>query len=172
MARPWGDLNSEDEAPRPVVRALGWLSLACLFTGTILGVSKRGEPIWKDARVLFAPAGLLLIVEAALLGGRRAHPIVAIPPTRALAPGVFICGLGLVGLGLEQLDPAGQWSILAIPMIALLGLLFLREAWRGKASVLVRDSSDRWQNFLIRAGAWMFGLLWPLFVLWALGLQP
>jgi hypothetical protein len=58
-------------------------------------------------------------------------------------------------------------------MIVLLGLLFLREAWHGKESALVRETAGRWERFWIRAGVWMFGLGWPLGVLWAIGVvQP
>jgi hypothetical protein len=53
-------------------------------------------------------------------------------------------------------------------MIVLFGLSFLREAIRGRSSVLVRDERSIYERFVVRAGAWMFGLSWPLFVLWAL----
>jgi hypothetical protein len=157
-----------DDAPRLAVRALGWMALACLLGALVLGYSKYGEPLWKPARVLLLAAGVLMMVQAAVLGGRRAHPFVAIAPSRALAPGIFTCGLGLAGLGLEHLDAARPWSSLAIPMIVLLGLLFLREAFRGKRSILLRYESGRWERFSIRAGVWMFGLCWPLVAYMAL----
>jgi hypothetical protein len=159
----------EDEKPRPVVRALGWVILACLTGAAILGLSRYGDPVWRPARALAVPAGALMVLQSTLLGGRRAHPMVAIPAGPMLAPGVFVCGLGFLGLGLEHLDPARPWTILAIPMIVLLGLLSLREARRGRRSVLLRERGGGWHGFLARAGLWMFGLCWPLFVLWALG---
>jgi hypothetical protein len=70
--------------------------------------------------------------------------------------------------GLEHLDPARPWTLLAIPMITLLGLLTLREARRGRPSVILRRTRG-WYGLRARAGAWMFGLCWPVFVLWALG---
>jgi hypothetical protein len=167
-ARPVKGDDARDDAPRLVVRVLGWAALACLLVGVVLGYSKYGEPIWTDARVLLLAAGALMMVQATVLGGRRAHPFVAIAPNRALAPGIFTCGLGLAGVGLEHLDAARPWSSLAVPMIVLLGLLLLREAFRGRGSVFLRDESGRWERFWIRAGLWMFGLCWPLFVLMAL----
>jgi hypothetical protein len=159
--------SGHDDAPRPAVRVLGWAALGCLLVGTVLGYSKSGVPLWPGARVLLLAAGVLLMVQASVLGGRRAHPI-AVAPSRALAPCVFICGLGLAGVGLEHLDPARPWSSLAIPMTVLFGLLCLREACRGKRSVLLRDGLGRWERFWTRAGLWMFGLFWPVLVFMAL----
>src|SRR5215211_2777215 len=106
MARRDDAGEMRDEAPRPVVQLLGWLILACLSAAAILGLSKHGEPISKDARTLFLPGGVLMMLQSTLLEGRRAHPMVALPANPALAPGLFTCGLGLAGLGLEHLDPA------------------------------------------------------------------
>jgi hypothetical protein len=113
-----------------------------------------------------------MMLQSTLLDGRRAHPIVAVPSNPNFAPGLFTCGLGIAGLGLEHLDPARPWSLLAIPIIVLLGLLCLREAVRGKESVLMRQAAGNWERFWIRVGAWMFGLLgWPIIVLWAVGVM-
>ena len=76
----------------------------------------------------------------------------------------------MAALGLEHLDPARAWSLLAVPMIVFLGLLFLREAYRGKLSMLLRETSGRVERFWARLGMWMFGLSWPVFVLWAIGI--
>jgi hypothetical protein len=87
MARLHHVAGERADAPRPMVRVLGWLMLACLAVAIFLGLSKRGEPIWEDARALFLPGGILMMLQSALLEGRRAHPMAAIPPTRALAHG-------------------------------------------------------------------------------------
>ena len=170
MVRPQSGDGASGDAPRAAVQALGWSILGCLLIATFLGLSKHGNPIWDDARVFFLPAGVLLMLQSLILGGRRAHPIAAIPPNRALAPGVFACGLGSAGLGLEQLDPGGPWSVLTIPMCVFLGLLCLREAIRGRRSWIVVQGPSLWPPFVYRAGLWMFGLAWPVGVLWALGL--
>jgi hypothetical protein len=167
-ARRRGD--QQDVDPRPVVKLLWWLTLGCLLIAVFLGLSKRGEPLWTAARAFFVPAGLLMVLQSVLLDDRRAHPIIRIAPNRALAPGLFTCGLGVAALGLEHLDPPRAWSLLAVPMIVFLGLLFLREAYRGKLSMLLRETSGRVERFWARLGMWMFGLSWPVFVLWAIGI--
>ena len=53
-------------------------------------------------------------------------------------------------------------------MIVLLGVLSLREAFRGKRSVLLEYESGRWERFATRAAFWMFGLCWPLVAWFAL----
>jgi hypothetical protein len=98
-----------DDAPRPVVRVLGWIILACVTVGVLLGVSRRGEPLWADARALFVPGGVLMMLQSLLLGGRRGHPWTGIAPRPGLAAGIFVCGVGVLGLGLEHLDPPGAW---------------------------------------------------------------
>jgi hypothetical protein len=94
-----------------VVQALGYLIMACLSIAVVLGLSKHGEPIWKPARALLLPGGVLMMVQSTLLDGPRVHPIVAVPPSPDLALGLFTCGLGTAGLGLEHLDPARPWSL-------------------------------------------------------------
>jgi hypothetical protein len=161
--------DSKYEAPRPVVRTLGWLILGCLSVATILGLSKRGEPMVDDSRALFLPGGALMMLQSTLLEGRRAHPWVAIPANSLLAPGLFTCGLGLASFGLEHLDPARPWLLLAVPMFVLLGLVCLREAIRGDDALLIRDATDGWHRFWLRGLYWMIALFSPLGVLWALG---
>lgn len=94
------------------------------------------------------------------------------PPNRALAPSLFTCGLGVAALGLEHLDAVRLWSIFAIPMIVLLGVLALREALRGRDSVILSQPLGRWEHVAACGGLWMLGLCWPLFVLMALGVAP
>src|SRR3954468_25006563 len=96
---------NRDDASSPVVRALGGIAGCLLFVAIVLGVGKRGHPLWAPARVLFLPAGVLMMLQAGLLAGRRSPPPAGVRPNRALAPGLFVCGVGMVGLGLEWPDP-------------------------------------------------------------------
>src|SRR3954454_19864020 len=105
---------NRDDASSPVVRALGGIAVALLFVAVVLGVGKRGHPLWAPARALFLPAGVLMMLQAGLLAGRRSFPLAGVKPTRALAAGLFVCGVGMVGIGLEWLDPDRLWSALTI----------------------------------------------------------
>ena len=153
----WGEPAGDE--PRLSTKVALWVVVGFVTPAVFLGLSKRGEPIYEDALLLLVPGGVALMVLAVLL-------------RKGLAIGlaVFGSGLGVAGLGMEYADPDRPWSVLAIPMITLVGLLFLREAWRGKRSKLLGLAGDRWQRLVAHAGAWMFGLAWPLFVLWTLGI--
>jgi len=172
---PFDELDDElaDDAlpdpPRPVVKVLGVLILGCLLVALFLGLSKGGEPLWKPARVLFLPAGVLTMAQAALLEGRRGYPWMALAPGRFLEVSLFVCGVGLCGFGLAELEPDGPWLVLAGPMIILAGFLFLREALRGERSWLLEFADGRLGRFFMRAGMWMFALMSPVGVLWCLG---
>ncbi len=62
-----------------MVHVLGWLMMVCLLPAIFLGLSKTGEPLWSEARLLFGVAGVLAILQACLRDGRRGVPMVAIP---------------------------------------------------------------------------------------------
>ena len=64
------------------------------------------------------------------------------------------------------------WRVLAIPGIVGISLVALREAWLGKRGGFYRMSHPPPFGWLLtRAGLWMLGQMWPVLVLWALGLQ-
>ena len=78
--------------------------------------------------------------------------------------------LPAIVLGLSKserpiLEPARGLFVPAGAVLMLYGAL----VWRGRAQWIGLGASDSW--WLARGGLWMFGLSWPLLVLWALGLQ-
>jgi hypothetical protein len=64
----------EDEKPRPVVRALGLVILACLTGAAILGLSRYGDPVWRPARALAVPAGALMVLQSTRLAAAARIP--------------------------------------------------------------------------------------------------
>lgn len=158
-----------EEEPRPAVQRLGWTIIICVGVATFFGLSRRGEPIWDDARGLFLVAGVLAMIQAVLLGGRRSHPWRAIPPGRLLAPMHVVVGLGLLGIGLEHFDPARPWSALAVPLALLIGALFLREAVRGDRGLILGTlhGASRLRRLFLRGSFLAAALCSPIFVVWA-----
>ena len=55
------------------------------------------------------------------------------------------------------------------PAIAVMGMLFLREATRGDRSWVMRAAHSRSRRLGTRATLWMFGLMWPFLILDLLG---
>lgn len=153
---------------------LFWLAMAFLLPAVFLGLSKSERPIWGSARVLFAPGGAVLMLFGALVWRERAQWIgLGADEPRRAGVVLFALGLAALGVGLADVSGADAWRVFTIPTILGGGLLSLREAWRGKRGTLYRINDfeffESW--WLARAGLWMFGLSWPLLVLWALGMQ-
>ena len=145
------------------------LPVCLLAAGTVLGLSRRGEPMWEPARVLWIPGGALLILYGVLVRNRvvRPHrPDASIDMVTLVAGAV---GLAFMGVGLEHVHPAGPWTVFTLPAIIGGGLLCLRLARQGKRNRFVREMEEDRSPWLIRPGLWMFGLTWPLFALWAIG---
>ena len=153
---------------------LFWFALAMLLPAIVLGLSKSERPILAPARGLFAPGGAVLMLYGALVWRGRARWIgLGADEPRRAGVVLFALGLASLGAGLAEVTGADAWRVLMIPAIVGAGVLALREAWRGKRGTLYRiNEFDSWYSWwLARAGLWMFGLSWPLLVLWALGLQ-
>ena len=152
---------------------LFWLAFACFMPAVVLGLSKHGDPIWGTARALFVPSGAVLMIYGVLVWRKQARWI-GLGADEPRRPGSILLALGLAafGFGLAYVTGAGGWHLLMIPALVGGGLLSLREAWRGKRGWFYRiNTLERTEWWLARAGLWMFGLTWPLLVLWALGLQ-
>jgi hypothetical protein len=153
---------------------LFWLAAAFLLPAVFLGLSKSGRPAWEPGRGLFAPGGAVLMIYGALVWLEQARWIgLGADEPRRSGSVLFVLGLALVGAGLAHMTQAEGWRLLTIPAIIGGGLFSLREAWRGKRGALHRINhfASRHSWWMTRAGLWLFGLTWPLFVLWALGLQ-
>jgi len=153
---------------------LFWLAAVLLLPAIFLGLSKSGRPLWEPARALFAPGGAVLTIYGALVWYEQARWIgLGADKPRRAGSVLFVLGLALVGVGLAHLTRDDGWRLLTIPAILGGGLFSLREAWRGKRGSLYRNkqSDSLYSWWLTRAGLWLFGLSWPLLVLWALGLQ-
>ena len=153
---------------------LFWLAMAMLLPAIVLGLSKSERPILESARGLFAPGGAVLMLYGALVWRERAQWIgLGADEPRRAGVVLFALGLAALGAGLAEVTGADAWRVLMIPAIVGGGVLSLREAWRGKRGTLYRinEFDSRYSWWLARAGLWMFGLSWPLLVLWALGMQ-
>jgi hypothetical protein len=153
---------------------LFWLAMAMLLPAIVLGLSKGERPLLESARGLFAPGGAVLMLYGALVWRERAQWIgLGAGEPRRAGVVLFALGLASLGAGLAEVTGADAWRVFMVPAIVGAGALALREAWRGKRGTLYRiNEFDSWYSWwLVRAGLWMFGLSWPLLLLWALGLQ-
>lgn len=100
--------------------------------GAILGLPGRytHHTISPQAKALFLPAGVAMLVHALVLVRRR---------SRAASGWVLLLGLAAIGVGLRQLV-GGPWALLALPFCVLAALFNLRAAFRG--------TGDRWFDYL------------------------
>ena len=149
--------------------AYGWLG--CLLVGVFLGLSKIGHPIVPGAAVMFLPAGVLMSVHGllGLSGIAQIYNDPSRPRSRArlwqLA--MLILGVGIAGPGLAVLTGDHVYRALAAPAITMLGLASLIQALHGRRTGWLAARSSNWGAYV---GCWMFGLGWPLFLAWSLGL--
>ncbi len=92
--------------------------VVCLGAGAFLGLSHRGRPLWPQALILWAPAGLLLLVPGGLLALGRLRSARS-GSDRATGSVLAVLGLGLVGVGLAHLTHAAAFYALALPALTL-----------------------------------------------------
>jgi hypothetical protein len=156
--------------PRRKSSTLFYVAMAFLLPATLLGISRHGEGLLPKAQYLFAPGGAVLVLYGALVSAGRARWMGegAERPQRVGAI-LGMLGLAALGVGLAEITGVMTFHLLTIPAIVSLGLLSLREAWHGKRGWMYRHLTPTRPWWSIRAGLWMFGLMWPLLVAWAVG---
>ncbi len=146
--------------------------VVCFGAGAFLGLSHRGRPLWPQALVLWAPAGVLMLVPGGLLAFGR---------LRAGGPGsdrrtgaVFaVLGLGLLGVGLAHLTHAAGFYALAIPALALVEVWLLgvlAGGPRGPHFDRARRRSGPGRQWLAYVGAILIAATVPFLMVAAVGL--
>ena len=79
-----------------------------------------------------------------------------------------LAGLAMLGAGLEEVDGERPWRLLLLPAIVFGGVWCLHTAFAGRRHAIYQTDRPAWA---VRAGLLMFGVAWPLFGLWALGIE-
>lgn len=169
-----GEPSLTERTARSGLGAWATLIWFCLFVGCLggavfLGMSYAGRPLVPGAVDLFAPAGALLLVPAALqLAGRLELQLGHHGGLILLA-----AGLALLGVGMWLITGWIAWRLLALPgLVWYAGMLAWELARRPSHSRLFTRARDRgagwmWQAYI---GAWLIVLVSPVGILWTLGL--
>lgn len=153
-------------------KLLFYLAGAFVLPGVVLGIERRGvPPIWADGLILLIPGGAVLIVYGALAYAGLATWI-GLGAHRGRLAGAILAATGLacLGGGLDHLDPDRPWRVLTIPLILVGGLASLWAAVTRSGKLTAGLSGAR--GPLVVAGLWLFGLGWPVLILWAVGVEP
>jgi hypothetical protein len=119
-----------------------------VFPALLLGYSKRGCPIWPDARALFVPAGAALVAHSLLIAGRIDPRYAPLDPLHMVATiGMYaLGGVALLGAGANHIHRAAGFRALVMPICACFALWGATVAVRGRAAVPPSLQDDpRWR---------------------------
>jgi hypothetical protein len=109
-----------------VLRSLAYLGSYAAAIGLVVSFGRRGEPLWPDGRLLLVAAGVAFLAYGAWTSiWRPPEEVRAKVPLRWTAVWLMLLGLGMVGGGVDHLDPGGPWLLLCAP----LGAVTLWYAW-------------------------------------------
>lgn len=119
------------------VRAVWLLALPA----AILGFSKRGCPVWPEARALFVPAGFAFISNSLLVLARidRSYERPDRLERRPMAFCMALVGLAFIGVGANYLHRAAGFRALAAPLGALFAIWGLALMIFGRRAMTPRE---------------------------------
>jgi hypothetical protein len=113
----------------------------------VLGVSKRGCPLWPDAHMLLVPVGVAFVAHAMLVAARIDPRYASLPPKNWVATIAImgLLGLAAIGLGANRIHHAAGFRALTLPLCIAFAGCGLVLIVRGRRAVPARLSTKMWQ---------------------------